>query len=115
MRIDIDFKVTEGAVNEFKRALEETDGSESVVRVSVQGGGCGGFAYGLIFVPESDINPNNDVVEDFGGVKVVVDKKALMLLDGASIDWVDTPDQRGFRFANPAAKKTCGCSKKGSC
>lgn len=115
MNINIDLKVTDSAVKEFKRALAETDGSESVVRVAVQGGGCSGFMYGLGFVPESDINPEVDIVEDFDGLKVVVDKKALMFLDGTTIDWIDALDQRGFKFLNPNAKKTCGCSKSFSC
>lgn len=115
MNINIDLKVTETAVKEFKRALSETDGSESVIRVSVQGGGCSGFMYGLGFVPESDINPEVDIVEDFDGLKVVVDKKSLMFLDGTTIDWIETLDQRGFKFLNPNAKKTCGCSKSFSC
>jgi len=115
VEINIDIKVTPEAVREFKRALEETDGTESAVRVSVQGGGCSGFMYGLGFVPEGDINPDKDVVEDFDGLKLVVDKKSLMFLDGATIDWVDDLSQRGFKFINPNAKKSCGCNKSFSC
>jgi iron-sulfur cluster assembly protein len=115
MNVNIDLKVTESAVKEFKRALAETDGTESVVRVSVQGGGCSGFMYGLGFVPESDINPEGDIVEEFDGLKVVVDKKSLMFLDGATIEWVDDLSQRGFKFVNPNAKKSCGCNKSFSC
>lgn len=111
MNVNIDLKVTDAAVKEFKRALAETDGSESVVRVSVQGGGCSGFTYGLGFVPESDISPEGDVVEEFDGLKVAVDKKSLIFLDGATIEWVDDLNHRGFKFANPNAKKSCGCNK----
>lgn len=115
MKVEIDLKVTDAAVKEFKRALSETDGSESVVRVSVQGGGCSGFMYGLGFVPEGDINPDSDIVEEFDGLKVVVDKKSLMFLDGTTIEWIESLDQRGFKFNNPNAKKSCGCSKSFSC
>lgn len=115
MNVNIDLKVTDSAVREFKRALAETDGSESFVRVSVQGGGCSGFMYGLGFVGEDDVSPDADFVEDFDGLKLVVDKKSLLFLDGTTIDWVDALDQRGFKFLNPNAKKTCGCSKSFSC
>lgn len=115
MKIEVDLKITEAAVKEFKRALSETDGKESVVRVSVQGGGCSGFMYGLGFVSEDDVNAETDILEDFDGLKVVVDKKSLLFLDGATIEWIDDIDQRGFKFLNPNAKKTCGCSKSFSC
>ena len=115
MKVDIDLKVTPTALKEFNRALEDSDGTESVVRVSVQGGGCSGFMYGLGFVPEEDINLDTDIVENFDGLKIVVDKKSLMFLDGTTIDWVDDLSQRGFKFLNPNAKKSCGCNKSFSC
>lgn len=112
MKIDIDFKVSDSAVEEFKKALAENEGQESAVRISVQGGGCGGFSYGLGFISESDIDPAGDISEEINGLKLVVDKRSLMLLDGTTVEWVDSPEQRGFRFLNPNSKKTCGCSKK---
>lgn len=115
MKIEVDLKITDEAVREFKRSLSEVEGPESAVRISVQGGGCSGFRYGLGFVADGDIDPKNDVVEEIDGLKVVVDKRSLMSLDGAIVEWVDTPDQKGFRFQNPNAKKTCGCSKNASC
>jgi iron-sulfur cluster assembly protein len=116
MQVNIDLKITEGAVKEFKKALSELgdEGKPQVVRVSVQGGGCSGFMYGLGFVPSEDITAD-DVVEDYDGLKVAVDKKSLLYLDGTTIDWVEDLSQRGFKFNNPNAKKTCGCNKSFSC
>jgi len=114
MQVDINIKVTESAIKEFKKALEESSdqsSEESLVRVSVQGGGCSGFTYGLGFVDQSDVKPEEDIVEEFDGLKVVVDKKSLLYLDGTTIDWVESLNQRGFKFDNPNAKKTCGCAK----
>lgn len=115
MNIEINLKITEGAVKEFKKALSDLNEEKpSIVRVSVQGGGCSGFQYGLGFVPEDDVG-EEDIVEDYDGLKVVVDRKSLLFLDGTTIDWVEDISQRGFKFNNPNAKKTCGCNKSFSC
>lgn len=114
MNVNIDLKVTEGAIKEFKKALEEFSQdkeNEQVVRVSVEGGGCSGFMYGLGFIDVLDVDPSNDIVEEYNGLKLVVDKKSLLFLDGTTIDWVEDLSQRGFKFNNPNAKKSCGCGK----
>ena len=113
MKIEIDLKVSDAAIKEFKRALSESGYSDSgtLVRVSVQGGGCSGFMYGLGFIGHDDVIEEQDFVEDYDGLKIVVDKKSLLYLDGTTIDWVDDLNQRGFKFDNPNAKKSCGCSK----
>lgn len=116
MNVEIDIKVTDSAVKEFKKALAESQSEEeTLVRVSVQGGGCSGFMYGLGFVGKEEVNTTEDIIEEFDGVKLVVDKKSLLYLDGTTIDWVEDLNQRGFKFVNPNAKKTCGCNKSFSC
>lgn len=112
MNVEVDIKITENAIKEFKKALLETNSeSEMLVRVSVQGGGCSGFTYGLGFVSQDDVKEGDDVVEQFDGFKLVVDKKSILYLDGTTIDWIEDLNQRGFKFNNPNAKKTCGCAK----
>lgn len=116
MNVEIDIKVTENAIKEFKKAIEESKaGSEILVRASVQGGGCSGFMYGLGFVGPEEVSEVDDIIEEFDGVKLVVDKKSLLYLDGTTIDWIDDLNERGFKFSNPNAKKTCGCNKSFSC
>ena len=114
MNVEIDIKLTENAIKEFKKASEESQSKDIFVRVSVQGGGCSGFMYGLGFLEAGDVT-SDDLVEEFDGVKLVVDKKSLLYLDGTTIDWVEDINQRGFKFVNPNAKKTCGCNKSFSC
>ena len=111
MKIEINLKVADAAIKEFNRALSESGDSANLVRVSVQGGGCSGFMYELGFVGKDDVNDEQDIVEDYDGLKIVVDKKSLLYLDGTTIDWVEDLNQRGFKFDNPNAKKSCGCSK----
>lgn len=117
MKLEIDLKITEPAVKEFKKTLVEMgeESANNLVRVSVQGGGCSGFMYGLGFVSPEEVDSATDVVEEYDGLKVVVDRKSLLYLDGTTIDWIDDISQRGFKFNNPNAKKTCGCNKSFSC
>jgi iron-sulfur cluster assembly protein len=114
MKIDIDFKIADSAINEFKKALLENSNQNDLVRVSVQGGGCSGFKYSLFFVDKEDFDASRDIIEDYDGMKLVVDKRSAFYLDGVMIDWKDEDDQKGFVFNNPNVKTGCGCSK-GSC
>jgi len=110
MQVNVNFKVTESASKEMKKALEESNLSDHVVRVSVEAGGCSGFMYGLGFEEKNQIQ-TDDVVENYGDVTVVIDKKSILFLDGATVDWVEDLNQRGFKFINPNATKSCGCGK----
>jgi iron-sulfur cluster assembly protein len=112
VNIEIDFKISESATKEFKKALGESADQESLVRVSVQSG-CSGSAYGLGFVSASDVNPSVDIVGEYDGVKVVVDRTSLLALDGITVDWVDDSGQIGFKFMSKSTcNKQCGCSRK---
>lgn len=78
-----------------------------VLRVGVAGGGCSGFQYSLGFDDAADAT--KDHVVDMHGVKVAVDKKSALYLDGTTIDYYSGLDRRGFVFNNPNAVKSCGC------
>jgi iron-sulfur cluster insertion protein len=83
------------------------------LRMRVVGGGCSGFQHKLdldINTPERPaVNPKLDEVFEFHGVPVVVDKRSLMYLDGAQVDFHDELNRSGFSISNPQAKSTCGC------
>ena len=100
--------ITEKAAAEFKRAIESGNFSpETMLRVGVMGGGCSGFQYSLNF--EQKANEETDSTFEYHGVKVVVDKKSALYLDGATVDFYEGLDKRGFTFNNPNAVKSCGC------
>lgn len=109
MNVNVSFKMTEKAVKEIKKVMEESNIKNQYLRVSVRGGGCSGFMYGLGF--EENTDENLDLVENFDGINVVIDRKSVLFLDGVTLDWTDELDQRGFKFNNPNATKTCGCGK----
>jgi len=111
MNVEVNLDITEAALKEIKRSMDDANLADNLVRVSVQAGGCSGFMYGLGFVEKEDVDPEQDFVEKRGDVEVVVDRKSLLFLDGVKIDWIDDLSQRGFKFINPNAKKSCGCGK----
>ncbi|MBM9461387.1 iron-sulfur cluster assembly accessory protein [Nocardioides sp. zg-536] len=76
------------------------------LRISVQPGGCSGLRYQLFFDERS---LDGDVVTDFDGVSVVVDRMSVPYLNGAVIDFVDTIEKQGFTIDNPNATGSCAC------
>lgn len=76
------------------------------LRLSVSGGGCSGFQYGIDL--DDTIN-EDDVVSVQHGTKVVVDQTSLDLLSGTEVDFVEDLMGASFQFKNPHATSTCGC------
>ena len=104
-------KVTDGALKELRKVKEEQKLEDFVVRVGVAGGGCSGFSYALEFDEEEKVDKDKDTVFEFGDIRVVVDKKSMLYLDGTILDWHEDLNKRGFVFDNPNAVKSCGCNK----
>jgi iron-sulfur cluster assembly protein len=91
-------------------AEQQTGGSmpdRVFLRMRVVGGGCSGFQHKLDL--DAEVNEKLDEVMDYHGVPVVVDRRSLMYLDGATVDFHDDLNRRGFSITNPQAKSTCGC------
>jgi iron-sulfur cluster assembly protein len=76
------------------------------LRLGVQGGGCSGLSYNIRF----DTQPRErDRIFTYGDVRVFVDPKSFIYLNGMTVEWEETLMHRGFVFQNPNAKKSCGC------
>jgi iron-sulfur cluster assembly protein len=99
--------VTEKAAGEIKRVLAEQKLDGQVLRIAVSGGGCSGFQYKLGF--DADADATKDHVSEQHGLKVAVDKKSDLYLDGTTVDFYDGLERRGFTFNNPNVQKSCGC------
>jgi iron-sulfur cluster assembly protein len=99
--------VTAAAVEAIRRQLAKRGTPDAGLRLGIRGGGCSGFSYVIEF---QDGPPGaRDMVFEFDGVRVVVDKKSLLYLDGATLEWEQTLMRQGFKFVNPHEKSSCGC------
>ena len=88
------------------RALMEQETDVSVLRVAIEGGGCSGFQYGLGFDHGAQ---EGDHEFEFEGVRVVVDPFSAPYLMGATVDYLETIQESGFKIDNPNAVSSCGC------
>jgi iron-sulfur cluster assembly protein len=104
----MDLKLTEKAASEVKRIIDDKKLPETaVLRVAVAAGGCSGFEYRLDFDESTD--DQQDIVEEYHGVRVAVDRKSADILGGTEIDFKEDLMSRSFVFNNPLAVRTCGC------
>ena len=78
------------------------------LRFGVKTSGCSGMAYVMEFVDYID---EMDVVYEDKGVKVIIDPKSLVYLDGTEMDFVKEGLNEGFKFINPNEKGSCGCGE----
>ncbi|MFI2811607.1 MULTISPECIES: iron-sulfur cluster assembly protein IscA [Microbulbifer] len=99
--------MTEAARAHIERQLASR-GKGIGIRVGVRTAGCSGMQYVLEFVDEASAE---DEVFDHGGVKLVVDPKSLVYLDGTELDFVKEGLNEGFAFSNPNVKNECGCGE----
>ena len=97
--------VTPKAVSKIRDAFVR-EGVSGGLRLGVLGGGCSGLSYQFKFAPEP--RPR-DLVFAFDDVRVFVDPKSILFLDGMTLDWHDSLIQSGFVFQKPHATKSCGC------
>ena len=98
--------LTENAAKEVKRLMEAQNLSDANLRMGVKGGGCSGMSYTLNFEPETR---EHDEIFEVHGVKVAIDPKSLLYLEGITLDFVNGLEGTGFKFVNPNATKSCGC------
>ena len=105
MAIDL----TDKAVAEIKKQREKRGSPQASLRVGIRGGGCTGFSY-LFEWSNGEPRPKDNVFEK-DGVKLYVDPKSLVYLDGTTLDFVTSMMGYGFKFENPNVKSTCGCGE----
>lgn len=98
--------VTPKAVLKAREALAKRGTPNAMLRLGVRGGGCSGFAYVIEFADEK--GPRDQVFE-YDGVRVVVDPKSLLFLNGTTLDYETKLMGHGFKFVNPNEAAGCGC------
>ncbi|HMD44773.1 MAG TPA: iron-sulfur cluster insertion protein ErpA [Acidimicrobiales bacterium] len=98
--------LSDTAASKVAELLAQEDGEDLALRVAVRPGGCSGYSYEMFF--DSEL-ADDDVVREFGTVKVVVDGASAELLAGSTLDYSDGLQGAGFHISNPNASRTCGC------
>ena len=78
------------------------------VRLGVRTTGCSGLSYVLEFVDATEVG---DEIIEFDDIKLVIDPKSLLYLDGTELDYVKEGLNEGFEFKNPNVKDECGCGE----
>jgi iron-sulfur cluster assembly protein len=99
--------LTEKAANHIQSFLDKR-GKGIGLRLAVKTSGCSGMAYVMEFVDE--LQEGDEVFED-RGIKVIIDPKSLVYLDGTEIDFAKEGLNEGFKFINPNEKDRCGCGE----
>ncbi len=99
-------QLTDVASAKVKSLLEQEGRDDLRLRVAVQPGGCSGLIYQLFF---DERVLDGDLLRDFDGVEVVVDRMSSPYLEGATIDFADTIEKQGFTIDNPNASGSCAC------
>ncbi|ALG85187.1 HesB/IscA family protein [Gordonia phthalatica] len=98
--------LSDAAAAKAKALLDQEGRDDLALRIAVQPGGCAGLRYQLFF---DDRSLDGDVVSDFGGVKLAVDRMSAPYVQGATIDFVDSIEKQGFTIDNPNATGSCAC------
>jgi iron-sulfur cluster assembly protein len=103
-----DLHVTPSAVQRIRVILakEGISPEEGGLRLGVKGGGCSGLSYAIAF----DSHPRErDRIFIFDGVRVFIDPKSFVYLNGMTLDYEETLMRQGFNFINPNSTRSCGC------
>jgi iron-sulfur cluster assembly accessory protein len=98
--------LTDVAVTKVADLIAQEGNDALVLRVAVRPGGCSGYSYEMFF--DSEV-AGDDIVREYGAVKVVVDSQSAQLLQGATLEYSDGLQDAGFHIVNPNATRTCGC------
>jgi len=100
--------MTDAAQAKIKSLLNKRQTPNDYLRISLQGGGCSGFTYHYEFVSSAD---EADKVFEFEDIKVCIDKKSYLFLNGMEIDYEEDLFKSGLVFNSPKAKRMCGCGE----
>lgn len=102
-------EVTASAAKAISKYLVDNGAAAgSGLRIGVRGGGCSGLQY---FLDADEVAKESDHIIEKDGVKVFVDPKSLLFLQGSTLDYVTGLMESGFKFINPKAAKGCGCGE----
>ena len=100
--------LTPSALKAVNRFITTSADPVAGLRIHVQGGGCSGLQYGMKLETEKS---EDDVSLEIDGVTILVDPFSAPMLDGVTVDFVDSLPGFGFKFENPNATAGCACGQ----
>jgi len=100
--------ITDFAADRIHNLMKRTQCEDSYLRIGLKGGGCSGFTYVFDFISEAS---EADKVFEFDSVKICIDKKSYLFLNGMEIDYEESPFKSGIKLNVPGATRTCGCGE----
>lgn len=101
-------ELTPAAHEAIERFITEAGTPLAGLRIYVEGGGCSGFKYGLRLEQSKS---DDDFEFDLDGIALLVDPVSRSMIEGLSVDYVDSLMQTGFRFSNPNHSGGCACGE----
>ena len=100
--------MTDFAIQRVSGIMMKRQTPDHYLRISLKSGGCSGFMYSYDFISEAG---GKDKVFDFGEVKICIDVKSYLFLNGMEIDYEEDLLKSGLVFNAPQAQRSCGCGE----
>jgi iron-sulfur cluster assembly protein len=100
--------MTDFAIDRIQELMQRSQSEDSYLRVGLKSGGCSGLSYIFDFVSEAT---EFDRVFEFGPIKICIDKKSYLFLNGMEIDYEETPFKSGVILNVPSVTRSCGCGE----
>ena len=104
------FDITDEAKTQMEGLLSKNPGKYAV-SLMVKGGGCAGFKYDWGFIDSEDKVGADDITEDWGTGRFVVDDASMLYIAGTKIDWKEEVFGSQFEISNPNSSSSCGCGE----
>ena len=100
--------ITDSAKSKIRSLLTKRQTPKSYLRLSLKGGGCSGYTYSYEF---TDTPEKKDKIFKFDDIKICIDVKSYLFLNGTEIDYEEDLLKSGLVFNTPCVKRTCGCGE----
>jgi iron-sulfur cluster assembly protein len=96
-------QITPAAIEQIKKQI-----GDRYLRLGVKGSGCSGYTHVIQF---DEMPKDKDTQLDIEGIRVIIDPKSILFLNGSTLEWKYSLIEQGFIFINPNVLSQCGCGK----
>ena len=100
-----EFSISQKAADKINM-LNSNESKPQMFRIKVDGGGCNGFKYEIVF---TDKKTDEDITFNKNGAIVLIDKVSIGFLKNSELDYIEELGNSSFTIKNPNSKSSCGC------